>query len=261
MRLTLSRALIAPILGIALHSSVDAATLNFTFTVDQIGAPGSALTRDTGTGSAPIEAGGSPDGWPDGSFNSGLTGQTGSKYVQLYLNLNTLLGRDRTTDSIKLSDITSFTYYTKQNTANSPLNWALRLYTRDAAENAPWYNYRFDAINPSYNDTDWHLIDANTAGFFKGMQVQGGSYSNLTNTSLSTLIGDYGSENIEFFSFYAGSSGNNAAILSQITGLSFTMANGDIVNIALIPEPGTMALLGAAGIGFLALSRRRRKAA
>jgi len=187
-------------------------------------------------------------------FLSPIDGSS-TKYVGLAIDFNLAFQPE----GLTLGDLADITYYTKKGSSTSALDWSIRIYTQPTV-GGTWYGYRFDGKTPNAADTDWHLWDADSSGWFTAGQVASPKSSLSFTKSLSELASDstYGSLSLLYMVLVAGSSTNTQSILNSLDGITITRANGDQVKIDLVPEPGTFALLFG-GLGVLRLLHSRRR--
>ncbi len=168
----------------------------------------------------------------DGSFEGNVF--FGSSNTLMYIDLNAVF---QTTTNLLIGDIAGFTYYTKKNDIATTTNWSARIYTAPVPESA-WYQYRFDAGQHNAPDTSWTLWNANDTGHFYNIndRSNGGNSNDEFSYTWDFVINNptFASTELLYFAFLLPDAMVNK---NHIALIEFTLSNGDVATLHLIPEP------------------------
>ncbi len=237
------------------------------------GTPGALFSGDgsfNDSNAGPVTADpttGTP-GWGSSSFVSNISGNLsatpGGTYRYSEFQLPNLQALFHSSTPISIGDLAQISYYTKNN-SGTVQDWDIRLYTVPQANNAHYYHARFESVNPTSTDSNWHQYNGDFTNVHTGVVSPPGMTNvdtPLANLSVSQLAAAYGSQQILYMSFIAGASGNTSPISTNLDGIQITLANGDIanINLAATPEPSALVLGGLGAAGLLWATRHRRRA-
>jgi hypothetical protein len=191
-------------------------------------------------------------GWGSSSFISNITGGVNSNYSEFQVNLDALFGR-----TLTINDLQSISYNSKNN-AGSAQDWDIRLYTDPQPGDIHFYHSRFEANPPVTSGWQTWSTDSN----LKISNVHSGTNNSDTplNATLTDLHANYGTEKILYLSFIAGASGNTLPIANNLDGISIKLSDGSVanINLAAVPEPASVFMIGLGVAGLLFVVKRRR---
>jgi len=260
--------------GLALTSPSFATVYNFDVGPDDLASGKPEFVSPHGTGSnnfgydwdsaAPGVAAGAPAGWGDSSFIASVDGSSAlesERYITFRIGFNGLFASDA---SVTIGELASISYFTNRLTGLAGNDWWLTIYTvaTGSDDSASWYKSRIQVHpNGGLSAGVWNQLSTDGAGANAlNAFYDSNSGRTLSNATWSDVINgitarDYSVEEIMMIDIKLGYN-NGPVIESQLDGISFTHTNGDIVNINAVPEPTTMALIGA-GVAAMAAKRRR----
>ena len=259
----------------ALVSPATATTFNYTVYPSQVapaGTPGALFSGDgsyNGSNAGPVTADpttGAP-GWGTSSFISNITGNPsatpGGTYTYSEFQLPNLDALFHTSTPLTIGDLAQISYYTKNNSGTNQ-DWDIRIYTVPQANDAHYYHARFESVNPTSTDSNWHMYNGDFTNVHSGVLSPAGMTNidtPLANLSVSQLGATYGSQQILYMSFIAGASGNLGPISTNLDGIQITLTNGNVanINLAATPEPSSLVLGALGGAALLVAVRRRRR--
>ncbi len=225
--------------------------------------------------------GDAPSGWGNTSWQGPDTGKLNYHvwYTEISggaaVDLDDLFGAGH---GLTVADVESISYHTKKG-ASVPADrdfW-LSVYTQeenDGEDAGSWYDSRLHArpdVGPSYSDSftydAWNLWSTDDAAsstnqlmFYDSGRGWNGYYETLENLGADEVTWgngeshDYRNELLKSITLQTDSGWDGFD--GNLDGLTITLADGDIGEVNMVPEPVTMSLLG---FGGLAVLRRRRR--
>lgn len=207
----------------------------------------------------------------DAVLGSGAWQANGTSKSSLYMDMVTLFGR-----SVQVQEVARISWYTKKGEASN-FDWYLSVYTEGSRNG--WYDDRFTMeglyansySNPVNEWVQWNT-DAGTNqltiydgtngtnyGFYNGPTladitagaINWGDYA----TSGSSAVVNYTQKNIKYMVWETGSgwAGQYTGLLDAIE-VELTDGSVATLDLEVVPEPATLALLGLGGL----LVRRKR---
>lgn len=227
----------------ALYSSVLAATI--TMNVQPADVPDETPPR--------VNAGDAPTGFGPDSWQGPATGKTNwhARYVADGDALSALFPVDAAT--LTIGDLAEISYFTKRPTGTpAGRDWWVQIYTRPtgSGDNSSWYHDRF-INNYSAHTNIGAWTQYSTGG---AMTFHSNGLGAIGESTLTELSATAGTQQIEMISIQTDSGWGGFD--GYIDGLVIELANGNIGEVNLVPEPAGMSLLATGG---LVLLRRRRR--
>ncbi len=224
---------------------------------------------------APGYASGAPTGYGYSSYyaNVSQSGATeGDRYVTFRFGLRDSMGQ-----IVHVGDIQSIKYQTDKNAPQTAIDWRPTIYTapQGAGDQGSFYRNRIQALpqnsaglNAPANQWNTWATDpgTNQLQFFTnrpGFTAQDIQFSELTSGPVTRGANswDFRAEEVMMIDLTMGANSGGGTGASQLDAVVLTLTNGDILNLNLIPEPGTIALasLGLIGLTGYAVRRRRQR--
>jgi hypothetical protein len=204
-------------------------------------------------------AGGAP-GFGSSAWYSDVDGGGGERS---YSNFRILPTTD-VTDLALLSEISDIGYWTDW--VGGTVDWRLTIYLPPAVQPTnpgdPWYSYRLNFNRGADSGDGWNSYSASSLGVEYVTAWGGGNSGPYT---WSQIQGAFGNAPIAFIDFGAGYMTSGPASYSYLDGITidFTEGSGrsDIgLDLAAVPEPASMAILGMGLVGLVATRMRKRQA-
>jgi len=253
---------ICTVIGFLLAISTAAQAVSFTVTPDDLA---DGPTFDNGQGGEPFgydpdsvkplgsfQAG--PSGFGNSSFWADVQGSAaggGTDYTAIRLSPKDIFGMD----DVTIGDLLEISYYTMW---ESDLDWQLKIYTESTTK---WYGYRFNFTRPNFGDNAWNLSSTDTNLTVSDIfdKVANGYVSVPGTGLLSDLDANYGSENILFIDIISSYMTDSPPGDSYLDGIGIRLVSGDTatIDLAAVPEPATMLLLGTGLIGLAGFRRKK----
>lgn len=197
-----------------------------------------------------------PPGFGANAWQGPATGKSNwhARYLADGDVLSALFPDDAAT--LTINDIESISYWTNRTSgAIAGRDWWIQLYTRDDVE---WYGDRYINNYGDHSNTDWaeHSTDSSWTWRRNGTKI-GSSIEVIGDHDALQVVA--GTDLVEMISVQTDSGWNGFD--GYMDGLVITLTNGNVGRVNFVPEPGTMALLGASLLGLFGASRRRMKSA
>lgn len=191
-------------------------------------------------------------GFGASSFYSNVTGSAtggGIDYTALRIYANYF------SSPITVGDITNISYWTN-NTDDSLIDWAIKIYTVNADSGPGWYDTRINFNNPTgTTGVGWEEYDINSLGI---AYTRNGE-TNVENHASGQTLSPFAIENVLFIDIVAGFSTSSPPVYSYLDGVELETSIGTYtLDLGTpVPEPTTMVLLGLGLLGLAGVSRRK----
>lgn len=214
--------------------------------------------------------GDSAPGWSSGSWQASVpTGAVSpNHFTQIYMTPGALFGRD-----VAVGEIESISYWTNKDSLHTveAADWFFQMYTKPYAGSpgAAWYGNRInsepyfsESLNAPADSWNQWVTDAGEDNRLRFFDSSAGYFGSYTDGFLDDLTSDptYADQELLFITLSLGTAWAGG-FEGQLDGLSIQLTDGSVANVnfeAAIPEPGSVALMGLAGLFGTAVYLRRR---